>query len=78
MEWQPIRTAPKNEYGQFSGPMILIYSTSDDLPWPAYWGLGGTGNEAGWVSPEDGRLFDPNYVTHWMPLPAPPVDTAGA
>jgi hypothetical protein len=59
MEWQPIKTAPKD------GTKILTYQE-----WASYtisyfdpkWG--------NWVGASSAR-YDP---THWMPLPKPPSD----
>lgn len=62
-QWQPIETAPKD------GTSIL--GAHYDAVFSVYWDLSANG----WV---DGRtnLYDElsTYpVTHWMPLPAPPV-----
>lgn len=67
MTWQPISTAPMD------GTFILVYSpTMEDV------------YRASWVTWNDG-MWHPDYaecpildeegdVSHWMPLPPPPVE----
>jgi hypothetical protein len=72
MEWQPIETAPKD------GTRVLAF-------WPNIFGHGNATQTESWFGPraadwgeacwqsafewDDGH----NTPTHWMPLPAPPV-----
>lgn len=73
--WQPIETAPKNPAGTFVGPVVLVWCTADNLPWPAYWGPGGNDNAGCWTVADgggDSSEMDEGDVTHWMPLPDPP------
>jgi hypothetical protein len=62
MDWRPIETVPDGDNDR-----VLVYSPE--------WGV----CEA--RASKDGRYCDPVYwewfyegATHWMPLPAPPVD----
>ena len=73
-EWQPIKTAPKNDAGEMLGPTILIWYQANELPWPAYWGPCPDAHaEGAWLSLDDDiRAFETECVTHWMPLPEPP------
>ena len=72
-EWQPIETAPRNEYGEFLGPTILIFSRADDLPWPAYWGpCHESLSEGAWCLADGEGQFATEDVTHWMFLPEKP------
>lgn len=76
MQWRPIDTAPKNPAGSFHGPTILVYYTADELPWPAYWAQGKSG-EGVWFTPDGGDSeMDGKCVTHWMPLPPRRPDRA--
>lgn len=60
-QWRPIAEAPKD------GPCVLLFSFDGGCQqgrWGSFW------NE--WLSSDDGRvIWDP---THYMPLPAPPVE----
>lgn len=77
-EWQPIGTAPKNDAGEMLGPTILIWYDADELPWPAYWGPHPDAiSEGTWLSNDGTAPFDTALVTHWMPLPEPPIEDAG-
>ena len=78
MEWQPIETAPRNPEGKFYGPVILVWNSADNMPWPASWQQAiktDDATEGAWFVCDDASA-DPEiaskYVTHWMPLPAPP------
>lgn len=80
MKWQPISKAPKNPYGEFFGPTILVWCTADNMPWPAYWGAAAKTNDAykgTWWMVNDGENteFEAQTITHWMPLPEPPPET---
>jgi len=69
MEWQPIKTAPKD------GTLFLAYYKS-------HGGAGGYIKES-WWGPQNttkqgwllrGLMIDPiNTITHWMPLPPCPT-----
>lgn len=66
MNWQPIETAPKIEDRR-----MLIYGST----WPgivvAKWYDDGDG---GFWMPVDGEsFFTEKGLTHWMPLPEPPL-----
>lgn len=75
--WQPIETAPKNDAGEMLGPTILIWYEADSLPWPAYWGPNMDAIAEGAWMIDGGAPFDTALVTHWMPLPEPPIEDAG-
>jgi len=66
--WQPIETAPKDGteilayYGQEGRGQILI------LAWDENWWGPGNGD---WVLNGEKDYATP---THWMPLPAPPIE----
>jgi hypothetical protein len=74
-EWQPIETAPKNPTGEFWGPTILVFCDADELPWPAYWGAGSSGDGC-WIiadnSGEPSSEIARENATHWMPITRPP------
>lgn len=61
-EWQPIETAPKDDWILVWGPGSLVR----DACWFSHNGL------EGWTE-GDGVLTI--KITHWMPLPKPPVLT---
>ena len=75
-DWQPMETAPKNEYGTFFGPVILIWCIGDGRPWPACWRSGGPDNAGCWgivddfSPPEQNEIF-PDDAAAWMPIVAP-------
>lgn len=67
MNWQPIETAPKD------GTWIWAYwpeAIFEDRQCPAVWEYHVDGYR--WTDPADSKEFV--QPTHWMPLPAPPVD----
>jgi hypothetical protein len=71
-EWQPIETAPKD------GTHIILfwpYVTDEGHVTSGYWYLPGEGEIAGWHSWDVNGYATP--PTHWMPLPAPPLDLTG-
>lgn len=75
MNWQPISTAPKNPVGEFYGPTILVFCAADELPWPAYWGQGMSGDGC-WIVADDDKPAPGNEMaegnaTHWMPIEKP-------
>lgn len=60
MDWQPIETAPKD------GTVILIGAhLGIDIGLWADW-------LNGWIDEAQSGYHDPNWPTHWMPLPNPP------
>ena len=69
-DWRPIETAPKD------GKVIVCTHPSKTIeyrPRAAFWYVArGTGAE-GWKSVSNHAWLNP---THWMPLPAPPTDSA--
>jgi len=75
MDWQPIETAPKNPAGQFTGPIILVWCTADEMVWPAYWGQRDdtTGCWQIFDGSGPGDQIMPQDASHWMPLPKPPT-----
>ena len=74
--WQPIETAPKDS------ARILIYAvspaTGEGRIYMAWWTIPyeSAPDERGWWETQlfGGRSSPvvPEFVTHWMPLPAPP------
>lgn len=76
MEWQPIETAPRN------GTSVLIYMPEayrkkvQEAFWATPWD-GAPDDQCYWMTPigPAGRGYTilPVAVTHWMPLPAPPL-----
>lgn len=76
MEWQPIETAPRN------GASVLIYMPEAsrqkvrEASWATPWD-GAPDDQCYWMTPigPAGRGYTilPVAVTHWMPLPAPPL-----
>lgn len=76
MEWMPIETAPKD------GTRVLIYmpESSSRKVQEAYWAQpfeGAEDDQCWWSTPYGpagrGYTILPKAVTHWMPLPPPPV-----
>jgi hypothetical protein len=67
-EWQSIETAPKDEVVLVCGCGYRGYYVSDAKLIDGTWYL---------FDPlEDGYLADSEGHTHWMPIPAPPVEQA--
>lgn len=59
--WQPIDTAPKD------GTYVLLIRATQKIPTVAFWNR----DLQTW---DDGDFFDNiNGLTHWQPLPDPPV-----
>lgn len=58
-EWQPIETAPYAKWVLVWGPTSIVRSAAKYQ----------TGGRVWW---SDGRAIDVK-LTHWMPLPAPPL-----
>lgn len=76
--WATSDSAPKNAAGYFEGPKILGYNERFGVPVPVYWGMGEDGFGC-WVVPSHGPPeeceISPEDITHWRPLPKPPVGT---
>jgi hypothetical protein len=76
-DWLSIETAPKNSAGRFYGPLVLIWDTATDQPWPAQWGAGGPDNAGCWIIPNDHAVNPehneiwPEKAAAWMPIAAP-------
>jgi hypothetical protein len=66
--WQPIETAPKD------GTWILGWAQSDSTPYRVSWGRNHNGSMT-WCT--SSFSFVGGYITHWMPLPAPPLRPDG-
>lgn len=69
MEWQPIKTAPRDgtailasglDHGKGPGRHYAVVEWMD-FGWES----------SGWYPDED--FFPLTYLSHWMPLPDPPV-----
>lgn len=73
-DWQPISTAPLNDYGKAWGPVILVWCTADGLPVAAYFDPQGGYRDNGprWVEAggDCGEICIED-VSHWMPIAAP-------
>lgn len=66
-EWQPIETAPKEEYRSI---LVCTHSRTRngyqcDVVYWVDWD-----ERSGWWNGE--YRYDPDFFTHWMPLPEPP------
>jgi len=59
-EWQPVETAPRD------GTYFLAYDLEMDQYWVCFWD-----KREEWFS--DGNFYDKINLTHWQPLPTPPV-----
>jgi hypothetical protein len=67
-KWRPIETAPKD-----STPVLLgWYETWPNLEWITESAAAGNSDIA-----RQGAGYLHGYATHWMPLPKPPVISAG-
>lgn len=83
MDWQPIETAPKDGTpirGLYDDGRPEDEAIEDGLYWSEerYCILGAPQGSMGpgWVSREAGDL-PVDAPAYWMPLPAPPLETAG-
>lgn len=74
-EWQPIETAPKD------GTFLIGGWTGDGHKHPMIWSVDSAWRDGDGfsvdVSPESGETMRPtiDHITHWMPLPQPPVQS---
>ena len=73
MEWKPMKTAPKNPYGERWGPLILIFCGADHTvitaqydPWYSW-----EDQDCGpaWVIPDQDPPLDPKDAVAWCELP---------
>lgn len=75
-DWQDMATAPKNPYGEFCGPVILIWCDADGQPWPAHWAMGTSGDGCWCIvndhaaKPEHNEILESDAVA-WMPIAVP-------
>lgn len=67
--WRPIETAPKD------GTDVLLFRRLpwDPMPRPIVAGYFGTTEDCGWAAYDDPDKWIDGEVTHWMPLPEPPL-----
>ena len=63
MGWQPIETAPKD------GAVVVLLNDDGDIIAARF------GTDGWWYDAGDGCWNDA-FMTHWMPLPAPPAAQA--
>lgn len=68
MEWRPIETAPKD------GKDILLWSPRINPKWDDVVFVAGWFNGS-WVA-VSGATWAEDEVTHWMPLPKPPLSAS--
>lgn len=73
VEWQPIKTAPKNAPGESFGPWILVFHGYDYSVYQARWEC--HGHTRGWVAKNNPNSFSTHHVNHWMSLPSRPEAT---
>lgn len=86
-EWQPIETAPKDgslflcwveavRYGETDEGQQYLQDVSqfDFCQWRTQADI----PDCGWFDPCCGQIGDQQGVTHWQPLPAPPITEPGA
>jgi len=67
--WQPIETAPKD------GSWILVWEKDYDCPMSAQWGLLNINpNKYDGVHGWSGNGYIFSDVTHWLPMPAMPIE----
>ncbi len=75
-EWQPIETAPKD--GARVDLWLQVYASPHSFGWSdAFRVIDCWWKDGKWVHRrDDGRVeaLYPDYITHWMPIPDPPVD----
>ena len=70
--WQPIETAPKD------GRQVMLADRAEQWVTQAYWCV----DSEMWVKANehytDAHDVELRYMTHWMPLPAPPAALSGS
>ena len=64
-EWQPIETAPVNEF-------VLVFFTRDHTMEVARRLISPDGEDLGWWANDGLDFYGADTPSHWMPLPAPP------
>ena len=76
MGWRPIESVP------LDGTAVLLWDKYEDVPMVARrisgsWSADKSfvGAEGGWDGANVVDMIDEQFITHWMPLPAPPEDT---
>ena len=85
MEWQPIEIAPRDVCVLVTFDPGDISTDKPTMPgvmvayWDAYYAPGGSGYDGrgdGWTDAASGDECHAHYgyPTHWMPLPAPPIN----
>ena len=69
-EWMPMESAPKD------GRDVLLYCDDTEEMFVGFWGDARDGNpKKGWVFARQRDVtFMVDTPSHWMPLPAAPVD----
>ena len=68
MTWQPIETSPRD------GTIVILFSADENMVDAGYWSsLIDSSPPAGWFETTGGDHWHLGDVTHWMPMPAPPV-----
>lgn len=77
--WEPIATAPKD------GTYLLLWEQYSTHPFVGYWGFGSwsashehVDAEGGWDGANVVDSISQDLITHWMPLPAPPLPASEA
>ena len=66
-EWQPIETCPKNER-----EAVLVYWAPHKSIQMAWWGDLYDDEGLNWYT-DNADYLPEDQLTHWMPLPKPPV-----
>ena len=70
-QWQPIETAPKGNHEIFYVsskkyyPPYVVVNAAKDCPLK---------DEYPWRAHQSGNMIHKSIITHWMPLPKPPVE----
>lgn len=64
MSWRPIETAPKD------GTRVVLCCAKTLRAVTCRWDA----SESYWLATHETRYYFPHYFSHWMPLPAPPIE----
>lgn len=70
MHWQPIETAPKDQFQQ-----LILYDLDIGVC-TGFWVEGDDGMASCWETSDGVSSFYDSEVTHWMPFPEPPEKMA--